>query len=103
MKNPGKSVAPDKENRQYFLKLYVAGNEQNSQLARNNLKSICDKYLKDKCRIQEVDVLTDFASALKERVFVTPTLILLAPEPKATVIGNLSDYEMVISALRLRM
>ncbi len=85
------------------MKLYIADREQNSQLARENLTRICDKYLKDWCQIEEVDVLTDFTSALKDRIFVTPTLILVAPEPRATVVGNLGNKESVISALRLRI
>ena len=40
--------------------------------------------------------------ALKERVFVTPALILISPEPRITVVGNLDNKERVISALRLR-
>ena len=85
------------------MKLYIANNEHNSRLARENLTRICDKYLKDWCQIEEVDVLTDFASALKDRIFVTPTLILVSPEPRATVVGNLGNREGVISALRLRI
>ncbi len=86
----------------YILKLYVAGNEQNSQLARDNLKQICSEHLNGRCRIEEVDVLTDFIPALRDRVFVTPTLILVEPEPKVMVVGNLSEKEKVLSALRLR-
>ncbi len=98
------SVVPDAQKKQrYILKLYIANSEQNSQLARENLTRICDKYLKDWCQIEEVDVLTDFTSALKDRIFVTPTLILVAPEPRATVVGNLGNKESVISALRLRI
>jgi len=103
MKKSEKS-APDGQNKhRYFLKLYVAGNEQNSQLARQNLKLICNKYLKDGFRIEEIDVLTDFASALKDHVFVTPTLILIAPEPRVSIVGTLNDKEEVTSALRLRI
>jgi circadian clock protein KaiB len=103
LKHSEKSALPDEESRQYSLRLYVAGDEQNSLLARENLKRICDEYLKDLCRIEEVDVLTDFATALKERIFVTPALVLMKPEPKVTVIGNLGDKDRVISALRLRI
>ncbi|MGV8056797.1 MAG: circadian clock KaiB family protein [Smithellaceae bacterium] len=102
MKSPN-GVTPGAEKKQaYLLKLYVAGDEQNSRLAKDNLNSICDEYLKDRCKIEEVDVLIDFASALKDRIFVTPTLVLAAPEPRATIVGNLGDKERVISALRLR-
>jgi circadian clock protein KaiB len=86
----------------YHLKLYVAGHEQNSQLARENLESICRLYLNGRCRVEEVDVLRDFESALMDRIFVTPTLLLLEPPPRVTVIGSLSDTERVVSALRLR-
>ena len=85
-----------------MLKLYIAGNEQNSRLAKDNLTRICDEYLKDRCKIEEVDVLTDFTAALKDRIFVTPTLVLAAPGPRVTVVGNLGDKERVVSALRLR-
>jgi circadian clock protein KaiB len=101
MKKPEGAVA-DMPTELYILKLYVAGGEQNSVIARENLKLICDEYLKDRCQIEEIDVMTDFASALADRVFVTPTLILVKPEPRATVVGNLSDKQRVISILRLR-
>ena len=90
------------ETKTYILKLYVAGDEQNSRIAQDNLTRICDEYLKGRCRIEKVDVLIDFTTALKDRVFVTPTLVLAAPEPRATIVGNLGDKERVISALRLR-
>jgi circadian clock protein KaiB len=96
-------VTRDAEKKQiYMLKLYVAGDEHNSRLAKGNLFSICEEYLKDRFEIEEVDVLIDFAAALKDRIFVTPTLILAAPEPRATIVGNLGDKERVVSALRLR-
>lgn len=85
----------------YVLRLYVAGAEQHSRLARENLQSICDEYLKDRCRIVEVDVLTDFTTALQERIFVTPALVLEQPEPRVTVVGTLGDRGKVLSALRL--
>jgi len=101
---PSASGAPSIEKKPiYKLKLYIAGDEQNSRLAQENLKGICDEYLKDRCRIEQVDVLTDFATALRDRIFVTPTLVLAAPEPRATIVGNLADKERVLSALRLRL
>jgi circadian clock protein KaiB len=86
----------------YIFKLYIAGHEQNSLIARDNLRNICDEYLADRCEIEEVDILEDYETALKERIFVTPTLILVSPEPRASVAGNLNDRDKVISALRLR-
>jgi len=36
----------------YKLRLYVAGNHMKSQLAFDNLKMICSKYLAQKCHIE---------------------------------------------------
>ena len=47
------------------------------------------------------DVLKDAATAQKNNVLVTPTLILIKPHPKVTVLGNLSDTRQVFGALRL--
>jgi circadian clock protein KaiB len=86
----------------YKLKLFICDGEANSRLARANLTEICNENLKGHYQIEEVDVLIDFTSALKERVFVTPALILKSPEPRVTLVGNLDNKERVISALRLR-
>jgi len=102
MKQPKKDARGGQKDQSYIFKLYVADDEPNSQMAKANLKIICDEYLKGRYQMQEVDALIDFTSALKDNVFVTPTLILIAPGPRATVIGNLSGKEAVISALRLR-
>ena len=102
MKSPNKVIPSAEKKQKYMLKLYIAGDEQNSRLARDNLTSICDEYLKGRCEIEEVDVLTDFTAAVKDRIFVTPTLVLTAPGPRVTVVGNLVDKERVVSALRLR-
>ena len=90
------------ETKTYILKLYIAGDEPNSRIAQDNLTRICDEYPKVRCQIEKVDVLIDFTTALKDRIFVTPTLVLATPEPRVTIVGNLGDTERVISALRLR-
>jgi circadian clock protein KaiB len=86
----------------HVFRLYVAGNEHNSRVARENLRSICDDHLRDCYRIEEVDVLKDFKSALEDRIFVTPTLVLVKPAPSVTIIGSLGDSEKVLSVLRLK-
>lgn len=102
MKKPENDAIHSQKDERYILRLYIADGEQNSQIARENLTRICDEYLKERYQLEEVDVLKDFSSALKDRIFVTPTLVLISPEPRATVIGNLDNRERVISTLRLR-
>jgi len=56
---------------------------------------------KGRYKIDVVDVLKDAGAAYKNGVLVTPTLILLKPLPKVTVLGNLNDTGQVLAALRL--
>ena len=88
-------------NDNYQLRLYVAGSEPNSQLARKNLQEICERHLSGSYNIEVIDVLVDFESAIRDSVFVTPALILTAPAPQATIFGNLSDTKKVLAALKL--
>jgi len=85
----------------YVFRLFVAGNESNSSQARENLARLCEKHIKGRYKIDAVDVLKDAVAAHKNNVLVTPTLILIKPLPKVTVLGNLNDTRQVLAALRL--
>ena len=85
----------------YHLRLYTAGDEPNSRMARENLEQICREELDGLCNIEEINVLVDYESALRDRIFVTPTLVLLKPEPRTIVVGNLGNRDKVVSALHL--
>jgi circadian clock protein KaiB len=65
------------------------------------LARLCEEHIKGRYKIEAVDVLRDATSAHKNKVLVTPTLILIKPLPKVTVLGNLSDIRQVLAALRL--
>jgi circadian clock protein KaiB len=85
----------------YVFRLFVAGNDSNSTQARENLARLCEEHLKGSHEIKTVDVLKDAATPHKNNVLVIPTLILIKPHPKVTVLGNLSDTRQVLAALRL--
>jgi len=84
----------------YVLRLFVAGNEPNSQSARENLAQLCQQHLKARCEVEIVDVLEDLDAALANNVLLTPTLLLVAPPPRVTVLGNLSDHQKVLQAIQ---
>jgi circadian clock protein KaiB len=84
----------------YVFRLFVAGNESNSSQARGNLARLCEQHIKGRYKIDTVDVLKDAAAAHKNNVLVTPTLILIKPLPKVTILGNLNDTRLVLAALR---
>ena len=85
----------------YLLRLFMAGNGQNSRKALANLRSLCEEHLNGRCTIETVDVVNDFQAAIRDNILVTPALILVAPLPRVTVLGNLSDLPTVLAALRL--
>jgi circadian clock protein KaiB len=83
------------------FRLYVAGDSENSMLARANLARLCEERLPGNHVIEVIDVLTDPARALAASVFVTPTLIKVVPTPVRRIIGNLSRKQAVADALGL--
>lgn len=85
---------------QYHLRLFVAGDEPNSALAKASLDKICAEHPEQRCRVEIVDVLTDFQAALDEHVPVTPALVIRGPERRTVVFGNLADPAKVLAALQ---
>jgi len=81
--------------------LFVAGNGPNSNQALANLRQLCQEHLKGGCTIETIDVVKNFAAAVKDNILITPALILVAPLPRVVVLGNLSDRQKVLLALRL--
>ncbi len=83
------------------LILFVAGDERNSRLAKENLARICRDMLAGRCEVQYVDVVEDFDTAQKFNILLTPTLLVVEPRPQVMIVGNLSDMEEVCAALRV--
>jgi circadian clock protein KaiB len=85
----------------YRFRLYVAGNALNSIQAQANLSALCRTHLAGRHDIEVVDVFREAGRALADRVFLTPTLIRLAPEPVRRIVGNLARSVTVLQALDL--
>jgi circadian clock protein KaiB len=82
--------------------LYVAGDAQNSTQAVANLAALCQAYLKDRHSVEVVNVFKDPKRALSDGIFMTPTLIKLAPAPSPQrIVGTLSQTQPVLRALGL--
>jgi circadian clock protein KaiB len=92
---------PEIRSPKYRMRLFVAGNEPNSTMARESLDAICKKYLANDCKVEIVDVLKDFRPALEERVLVTPALVIGGAVPRTVIFGNLADTKKVLAALKV--
>lgn len=83
----------------YKFRLYIAGDTHNSVQARTNLAELCQTYLPGHYQIEVVDVLQRPERALEGQIFMTPTLVLLAPAPVRRVVGTLTQTQTVLQAL----
>ena len=86
----------------YELRLYVAGKTAKSVTALANLKKYCETYLKDKYRIEVIDLLLHPQLAEGDQILATPTLVKKVPEPIRKIIGDLSNEEKVLVGLNIR-
>ncbi|HZV65086.1 MAG TPA: circadian clock KaiB family protein [Telluria sp.] len=85
----------------FKFRLYVAGDAQNSVQAKANLHSLCETHLAERYEIEVIDVLREQKRALEDSVFMTPTLVKLAPESPRRIVGTLSQTADVLLALGL--
>lgn len=85
----------------FKFRLYVAGDAPNSAQAVANLNALCRTHLAGRYEIDVVDVFREPQRALQDRIFMTPTLVKLAPSPVRQIVGTLSQAETVLQALGL--
>jgi circadian clock protein KaiB len=86
---------------EWHFRLYVAGEAVNSALARGHLQALCRRHLAGRHRIDVVDVFCEPERALADGIFMTPTLLRLAPAPLRRIVGTLSDSATLMRALDL--
>lgn len=91
------------EHQLYKFRLYVAGGTHNSIQAVSNLTHFCQTYLADRYEIVVVDVFNEPEKALKDSIFMTPTLVKLSPSPVTKIVGTLSQTEILVHALGLEL
>ncbi len=85
-----------------IFRLYITGNAPNSLLAKDNLASLCESFLAGCHRVEIVDLLQQPERALTDGVYMTPTLVKLAPPPEARFVGSLSDPTHIVATLGLK-
>ena len=81
------------------LQLYVTGMSPKSMEAIENIKQLCDEYLKDTFELEIIDIYKNPERAVEEHVVFSPSLIKKLPLPRKTLIGTLADTQKVIKAL----
>jgi circadian clock protein KaiB len=85
----------------FKFRLYVAGDAPNSAQALANLTAICHDRLPNQHDVEVVDVYREPQRALADGIFMTPTLVRVAPTPVRRIVGTLSQAQPVLQALGL--
>jgi circadian clock protein KaiB len=88
--------------KQYQLRLYIAGKTSRSVTALNNLKKYCEEHLKGQYSIEVIDLLVNPQLAEGDQILAIPTLVKKVPEPVRKIIGDLSNQEKVLVGLDIR-
>ncbi len=96
------TAARRKHNRDWDLRLYIAGKTPRAIKAFENLERLCEQHLAGRYRIEIVDLLENPALARGDQIIAVPTLVRKLPEPVKKIIGDLSNTERVLVGLDLR-
>jgi len=96
-KSPTGSPSKEKE---WDLRLYVAGHTLRSIAALENLQKICREHVTVGCNIKIFDVLKSPQLAVAENIVALPMLVRTVPGARPRrMIGDLSDTQKVLRAL----
>ena len=90
------------EDKQWELRLYIAGKTPKSMTALSNLKKYCEEHMEGRYRIEVIDLLIHPQLAEGDQIFAIPTLVRKVPEPIRKIIGDLSNKEKVLVGLNIR-
>jgi circadian clock protein KaiB len=92
----------DRERQKYLLRLYISGLTPRSTRAIENLRKICEEYLKDRYELEIIDIFQQTEVARSEQIIAAPTLIKRLPLPLRRFIGDLSDTGRILVGLEIK-
>jgi circadian clock protein KaiB len=88
--------------KKYILRLYVTGQTTRSLRSVENLRALCEKYLKGNFTLEVIDIYQQPALAAEGQIIAAPTVIKLMPLPLRRLVGDFSDHHRVVLGLDLR-
>jgi circadian clock protein KaiB len=82
-----------------MLRLYITGAAVKSMMAIENIKSICEKYIKGRYELEVIDIYRQPDVAVKDQIVAVPTLIRTTGDNKTRLIGDMSDKSKIMKLL----
>ncbi|MEO6603367.1 MAG: circadian clock KaiB family protein [Polyangiaceae bacterium] len=86
----------------FELRLYIAGTTPASSRSVENLRAICEEYLKGRYELLVIDVFQQPHLAKDAQIIAVPTLIKKLPAPLRRLVGDLSNEQRVLVGLGLK-
>jgi circadian clock protein KaiB len=86
----------------YILRLYITGQTPRSVRSVENLRGLCEKYLKGRFDLEVIDIYQQPALAAEGQIIAAPTLIKTMPLPLRRLVGDFSDQSRVVLGLDLK-
>lgn len=87
----------------YLLRLFVTGQTPRSVKSIENLKRLCEKYLKGRYELEVIDIYQQPALASENQIIAAPTLIKKLPLPLRRLVGDFSNADRVVVGLDLKV
>jgi len=91
------------DQRKFVLRLFVTGLSPRSLEAIEEVRRICEEYLKDRYELQIVDIFKNPQITQSDQVFAAPTLIRLLPKPVRKIVGDMTRVEKVLAGLDIQI
>jgi circadian clock protein KaiB len=88
--------------RRYRLRLYVAGTNQNSFVAIQSLRQLCDEVLPGRVELEVIDLYQQPELATRDHIIAAPALIKVSPLPRRMFIGDMSDRRRLLLGLGIQ-
>ncbi len=86
---------------EFILRLFVAGATDRSRQAILHVRDLCANGLKDRVKLEVIDIYQQPALARTNQIVATPTLIIELPKPLRRFIGNLTNINGLFIQLDL--
>jgi circadian clock protein KaiB len=88
--------------KKYILHLYIAGLSPRSQKAIDNIKKICEKYLKGRYELVIQDIYQSPIIAVDNQILAIPTLVKELPLPLRKFVGDMSNLKKILVGLDIQ-
>jgi len=98
---PAKIPVPDRRRPRVQLVLYVDAVWVTSVRAQENLEKVLAGFDRSQVHLRICDVAREPLDAEKDQIVFTPTLVKRSPAPRAWVVGDLSDHDVVTALLEM--